>query len=148
MDRVRYGFHRVPVARRDRHAEYPVEPAQIADHLHVPPVQPEDEPPLAGHELEEPPAFRWHGERQRRHRLWPPGQNAHKAYFLRTRAAAGKNGVGQQPRQLAAMADHYLGLEGKSLRYLGAQLRAAHGPADDERARRADIDGVEMLQAF
>src|SRR5438552_3332449 len=63
-------------------------------------------------------------------------------------SAAPREPLSPPPRHLAAMADHYRGLGGKALRYLGAQLRAAHGPADDQRARRADIDGVEMLQAF
>jgi hypothetical protein len=49
---------------------------------------------------------------------------------------------------LSARADYGLGFERQSRRNFTAQLLAAHGLADHERTRCADIDGIEVLQLF
>jgi len=53
-----------------------------------------------------------------------------------------------QPDDLAPLADHDLGIEGKSAGEFKAQLRAADWLPDDKGTRRADADDVEMLQLF
>jgi hypothetical protein len=51
-----------------------------------------------------------------------------------------------QPENLAALADHDLGIKGKPACQFGAKLRRPDPPPDHERARRADVDGIEVLQ--
>src|SRR6266540_2651312 len=51
-----------------------------------------------------------------------------------------------QPDNLAARADHDLGIKGKRACQFGAELRPRDRPPDDEGARRADVDGIEVLQ--
>ena len=50
------------------------------------------------------------------------------------------------PDNLAALADHDLGIKGKPACQFGAELRPADWPPDHEGARRADVDGIEVLQ--
>jgi hypothetical protein len=54
----------------------------------------------------------------------------------------------QQPDNLAAFADHDLCIKGKPSCEFGAELRPYDWPPDDEGARRADVDGIEVLQLF
>jgi hypothetical protein len=56
--------------------------------------------------------------------------------------------VRHQPDNLAALADHDLGIKGKPACQFGAELRPCDRPADHEGARRADVDGIEVLQLF
>ena len=49
---------------------------------------------------------------------------------------------------LAALADHDLGIKGKTTCQFGAELRLGDWPPDHEGARRADVDGIEVLQLF
>jgi hypothetical protein len=51
-----------------------------------------------------------------------------------------------QPENLASLADHDLGIKGKSACQFGAELRPGNWPPDHESARRADVDGTEVLQ--
>jgi hypothetical protein len=53
-----------------------------------------------------------------------------------------------QPDNLTALADHHLGIKGKPAGKFGAKLGPGDGPTDHEGARRADVDGIEMLQLF
>ena len=53
-----------------------------------------------------------------------------------------------QPDNLAALADHDLGIKGKPACQFGAELRPGDWPPDHEGACCADIDGIEVLQLF
>jgi hypothetical protein len=55
---------------------------------------------------------------------------------------------GDQPDDFPALTDHDLGLKGQPARQFGAELRSADGLPDQEGARRADVDGIEVLQLF
>jgi len=55
---------------------------------------------------------------------------------------------GHQPDNLASRADHDLRIEGKAACQFGAELRLADWPPNHEGPRRADVDGIEMLQLF
>src|SRR6059036_873481 len=46
--------HGIPVARGDRYPKEPVERAKVADDLHVPPVQTEDEPVVPREDFQQP----------------------------------------------------------------------------------------------
>jgi hypothetical protein len=56
--------------------------------------------------------------------------------------------VRHQPDDLPTLADHDLGIEGKPTCDFNAQLRTADGLPDHEGTRRANIDGIEVLQLF
>jgi hypothetical protein len=56
--------------------------------------------------------------------------------------------AGHQPEDLPTAADHDLGIEGKPACDFNAQLRAADRLPDHEGTRRADADGIEVLQLF
>jgi hypothetical protein len=51
-----------------------------------------------------------------------------------------------QPDNLASLADHDPGIKWKPARQFGAEMRPDHWPPDHERARRADADGIEVLE--
>ena len=53
-----------------------------------------------------------------------------------------------QPDNLAALADHDLGIKGKPACQFGAELRPGDRLPDHEGARCADVDGIEVLQLF
>src|SRR5213593_2837657 len=53
-----------------------------------------------------------------------------------------------QPENVAALADHDLGIEGKPACQFGAESRPGDWPPDHEGARRADVNGIEVLQLF
>src|SRR6187549_4307414 len=71
--------NRVPVARGRRHSEEPVDRSQIADRLHLAPVEAEDESPLSCENSQQPRALRRKVERDRRIRTLATLQHAHKA---------------------------------------------------------------------
>jgi hypothetical protein len=56
--------------------------------------------------------------------------------------------LGHQPDNLAALADHDLGIKGKPACQFGAEFRPGDRPPDHEGACRADVDGIEVLQLF
>jgi hypothetical protein len=51
-----------------------------------------------------------------------------------------------QARDVAALANSDLGDERKLARQFGARLRLGYSLPQDQRARRADIDGTQVLQ--
>src|SRR6266446_6462939 len=53
-----------------------------------------------------------------------------------------------QPDNLAALTDDDLGIKGKPARQFGPESRPGDWPPDHEGARRADVDGIEVLQLF
>jgi hypothetical protein len=54
--------------------------------------------------------------------------------------------VRHQPDNLAAFADHDLGIKGKPACQFSAECRPSDWPPDHEGASRADVDNIEMLQ--
>jgi len=53
-----------------------------------------------------------------------------------------------QPDDLAALANHDLDVKGNPACQFGAELGPGDRPPDHEGARRADVDGIEVLQLF
>src|SRR5712691_6155990 len=74
------------------------------------------------------------------------GQDAHEADDAGSHGLVGERILRHQPDNLAARADHDLGIKGKPACQFGAELRPGDGPPDHEGARRADVDGIEVLQ--
>jgi hypothetical protein len=54
----------------------------------------------------------------------------------------------QQAGELPPFADHDFGIEGKPARDFVAESRLGDRPPDHERARRADVDSIEVPQLF
>jgi hypothetical protein len=54
--------------------------------------------------------------------------------------------LGNQPEDLAALADHDFRVERESARELCAEPRLRHRPPDHERAGCPDVDDIEVLQ--
>jgi len=148
IQHLRDGGDGIPVARGDRYPEDAVQRAEIADGLHVPPVQPDDEPVLPRENSHQPLACGRKAYRHRRRRTRRVRQNAHETNDV------GANGVGREkvvrhePHDLPAVAEHDLGIERKPAGEFNAQLRAADWLPDHKGAGCADVDGVEMLQLF
>lgn len=69
-----------------------------------------------------------------------------RAYARSPLSVIGERIAGRQRKEVAAFANQDLGDERKPARQLLAKPRARDRPADDERARRADVDRVEMRQ--
>jgi hypothetical protein len=56
--------------------------------------------------------------------------------------------VRNKTRNVAALANNYLGDKRKVACHFGAYLGLGHSPPNDQRARRANIDGPQVLQCF
>src|ERR1043166_7309873 len=127
----------VPVARGDRNPEEPVEGAEVADDLHVAPVHAEDEPVVPGEDLQQPPAAGGKAHGRPRRRAGAFGQDAHEADDVASHGLVREMIVRDQPDDLAALADHDLGIEGKPAGQFGAELR----PGDRSEERRVGKEG-------
>ena len=138
----------IPVARGDRDPKEPVERAEVADGLHVAPVHAEDEPVVPREDLQQPLAAGRKAHGRRRRRAGAFGQDAHEADDVGSHGLVREMILRHQPDNLAALADHDLGIKGKPACQFGAELRPGDWPPDHEGARRADVDGIEVLQLF
>ena len=76
------------------------------------------------------------------------GQDAHEPNDAGPCGLTREMILSHQPDDVATLADHDLGLKGKSARQFGTELRLRDRPPDHEGTRRADVDGIEMLQLF
>ena len=140
--------HGIPVARRDRHPEEPVEHAEVADGFHVAPVQAEDEPVVPREDSQQPRAAGRKAHGHRRRRAGASGQDAHEAYDVGSHGLVREMILRHQPDNLATLADHDLRIKGKPGCQFGAELRPGDRLPDHEGARRADVDRIEVLQLF
>ena len=73
-------------------------------------------------------------------------QHAHEPDDVGFRRRPREEALRQQPDDLRALADHDVGREGQPPLDFSVQLLAADPLTDDERAGRADVHGIEMLQ--
>src|SRR5262245_43371723 len=138
----------VPVPRRGRLSEEAVQRAEIADRLHVATVLTDDEPAIAREDSQQPLALRWKRERQ----LWLKArhsrENTDEANDVRTAWLAAEPVLSEQSVDPAARANHDGGFEWQPSCQLNAQSPLRDRLPDDEGTRRADVDGVQMLQLF
>src|SRR5262249_54853695 len=137
---------RIPVARRGGNPEHPIQPAQVADHLHVPAVHPEHEATIASKYSEEPHPTSREADGQRRRRPRDAREGPPQADHVWTWWLGGEGVLRHHPRDLAAVADHDRGVEGKPARELGPELRPTDRFPDDKRACGADVDRAEVPQ--
>ena len=137
--------HRVPVSRRNRNTKEPVEPSQIADDLHVSSVHAEHKSVIRREDSEQPGASRRQAHRDRWCHTGRSGKNADEPNDVRPHGLSRERILGNQPADVAAVADDGLGVERKVARELGSNLQSRGWLTNDEGASRADIDGVEVL---
>ena len=140
--------HGVPVSRRRRNAEYPIQRTKVADHLHVTPVLAQNEPAVEGVDLQQPSTSSRHGDGQRRLGTRPPRQDADKPCDIRLRRIPVEHTMCQQPRDVTSVADHDFRHEWQPAFELTTELRLTDRGGNDERAGCADVDGAEMLEFF
>src|SRR6185369_9233023 len=69
----------IPVSSGGRYPKDPIKCAEIADDLHVPPVQTNDEPVVPREDLQQPLVAGGKEHRHRWRRAWTLGQDAHEA---------------------------------------------------------------------
>jgi len=82
---VRDFFDCVPIARGRRHAQELLDLAQVADRLHLPSIQTQDELVLDRNDLQEPVIVRGQTERKRRRRAKSLVLHIHEARYVRAR---------------------------------------------------------------
>ena len=61
-------LNRIPIARGDGHSQELLDLAEVADRLHLPTIQTQDEPILDRNDLQQPVVIRRQTERKRRQR--------------------------------------------------------------------------------
>jgi len=136
----------IPIACGDRYPEDPIQRAEIVDHLHVAPVQAEDEPLLPREDFHQPLSG---GGKTHRHRWRQTGalrQDTHETDDVGTCWMVREDVVRKQLHDVSSLADHNLGIEGKPPCELSAQLRVEDRLPDHKSPRRANVDGLEVLQ--
>ena len=138
----------VPVARGGRRPEDPVERAEIADDLHVAPVDAEDEPVVPRED------FSSHVPVEGRTRGSDGVTRGRWDNTLTKRTMSGRTGWAakcvqdislamSRPSQIAICASN-----GTLACQFSAELGPGDRPPNHEGARRADVDGIEVLQSF
>src|SRR5206468_6374633 len=85
---------------------------------------------------------------RRRRRAGTLGQDAHEADDVGSHRLVHEMILRHEPNNLAARADRDPGIKGKPAFQFGAELRPGDWPPDHQGARRADVDGIEVLQLF
>ena len=110
------------------------------------PVEPEDEPAIARENFQQPLAACRKADGQTRRRPGDSRQDTDKTHDVGANWMIREHILRQQPDNLAALADHDLGVEGKPALDFSPQLGAADGLADDKGARRPDVDRTEVAQ--
>ena len=111
-------------------------------------VNSEDEPAVPRQDLQQPFAAgrKRHGHRRRRAGAF--GKDAHEADNVGSHGLLREMILRHQSDNLAALADHDLGLKRKPAGQFGAELRAGDWPPDHEGTRRADVHGIKVFQLF
>jgi len=138
----------IPVARGDRYPEKAVDCAEIADDLHVAPIQAKDESVLSPEDSQQPPAAGRKAQRHRGLRAGALGQNAHEADDVGSHGLVRKMILRHQPDNLAALADHDLSIKRKPARQFRTELRPGDWLPNHEGARCAYVHGIEVPQLF
>jgi len=64
------------------------------------------------------------------------------------RSGLGPENPGNETRNFAALTNDDLGDKRKSACHFSASLRLGHSTAQDQRARRANVDGAQVLERF
>src|SRR5260370_27926297 len=106
----------IPVARRDRHAEDPINRPQIADGLHVTPVLSEDEAILGRHDLHEPLALTRKTQGKGRHQPRTFREDAHETNHAGGHRLVAERLAACDVEKLLTFAHHDYGFKWESAR--------------------------------
>src|SRR6185295_3088422 len=139
--------YRVPVSRSDRHADLFLQFTEATEYLHLASIQSQHESISNLDNLQKPLAIRWEAERNRRNSS-TSGQHAHEANDVLIGVLIAKRIGGSQIQDLAVRADHYLRVEGKPSKQLGAEPGLTDWFANDERAGRANVNHIKLREFF
>jgi hypothetical protein len=138
----------IPVAGGHWDTVEPVQRTEESDDLHMPPVRSDDEPVSPLEDLHQP----WttdgkaHGCGRRQARAL--GQHADEADNTSSHRLSLKGILRNETRHVAAPANNDLGGKWKFACHCGACLSLSNWSPKDQRARRANIDGAQVLQRF
>ena len=107
---------------------------------------PKTKPPVPRKDLQQPRSRRRKADRHQRHRSRLPGQQGQEANHVGSLRLICERVPGNKPENLAALADHDLGVKWQPACYFSAEFRLGDRPSDHQRARRTNVDHVEVLQ--
>lgn len=112
------------------------------------PVYAENELVLPRQDLQQPLAAGRKRYGHRRRRAWAFGEDAYEANDVRSYGMVPERILRHEPDDLAALADHDLAIKGKPACQFLKEFCSLNGTPDHERARRTDVDGIEVFQLF